>query len=156
MKSILLLFIMLFIISGCGKSYKNDSGRDNKKDMVNSIEQDALQGDTQMKVTMISKHDTYPISTKKVGIMITNNTSVEYQTGDAYIVEQFDGSLWKKVSLEFAYHDALITLLPQEARDFDIYLYPEQYDYEPGKYRIRKEVWSKDQKFEVTCEFNLE
>jgi len=90
-------------------------------------------------VMMTSVQNTYPSTADKVYLTIKNNTSTAMYAGSNYHIEYFNGS-WNKVPLNFCATDICFSLPPQGSRDFTIYLFPEQYDYQPGKYRICKTV----------------
>ncbi len=157
MKKILIALILLLLFSaGCRPvSNSGNTKKDNKRSEADSTMQSNLPKETEMKVTMTSERSTYPALTERVDIIITNNTSIEYYIGD-HSIEFFNGSAWQKIPLEILFHDLLITLLPHEAREFSIYLHPEQYNYAPGKYRVLKTIWSADEKYDITCEFYLD
>jgi hypothetical protein len=44
-----------------------------------------------------------------------------------------------------------VTVLPQESKGFSIYLYPEQYNYRQGKYRVCKTVSTTKHKDDPNC-----
>jgi hypothetical protein len=60
-------------------------------------------------------------------------------------------------------NDVMIILLPQESKDFIIHLYPEQYDYQSGRYRVCKTVSTTQRiddperrTYDLTAEFNID
>jgi uncharacterized membrane protein len=73
-----------------------------------------------------------------------------------YSIEYYNGSTWVKIPLEFCIDDVMIFLHPQESKEFNIYLYPDQYYYQPGKYRICKTVSSNDGIYKLTSPFNIQ
>ena len=158
MKKVLIVLILLSLFgAGCRPiSNSGNTKKDNKRSVADSTVQSNLPKETEMKITMTSEKSTYPASTEKVGITITNNTSVEYYTGGDYSIEFFNGSAWKKIPVDFFYHDVKITLFPHDAREFSVYLYPEKYNYALGKYRVLKTIWSADEKYDITCEFHID
>ena len=111
--------------------------------------------ENEMKITMMAIQNTYSSSTDKVNVIITNNTSFEFYMGMGYSIEYFNGSVWNKIPLEISINDVMITLSPQQSKEFSIYLYPEQYDYKSGKYRICKTVSSNDRTYELTSDLTL-
>ena len=109
-----------------------------------------------MEIIMKTLQNTYPSSTVKINITITNNTFIEYSTDMNYSIEYYNGSTWVKIPLEFCIDDVMIFLHPQESKEFNIYLYPDQYYYQPGKYRICKTVSSNDGIYKLTSPFNIQ
>ena len=79
-----------------------------------------------------------------------------YSTDMNYSIEYYNGSTWVKIPLEFCIDDVMIFLHPQESKEFNIYLYPDQYYYQPGKYRICKTVSSNDGIYKLTSPFNIQ
>ena len=73
-----------------------------------------------------------------------------------YSIEYYNGSFWSKIPLKFCINDVKIFLHPQESKVFNIYLYPDQYYYQSGKYRICKTVSSTNETYELTTEFNIQ
>jgi uncharacterized membrane protein len=109
-----------------------------------------------MEIIMKTLQNTYSSSTVKINITITNNTFIEYSTDMNYSIEYYNGSTWVKIPLEFCIDDVMIFLHPQESKEFNIYLYPDQYYYQPGKYRICKTVSSNDGIYKLTSPFNIQ
>jgi hypothetical protein len=112
--------------------------------------------ETKTEITIMAVQNTYSLSTDKVNVKITNNTLNKCTTGMDYSIEYYDGSIWSKVPIEFGIDDVIIDLPPQKAKEFSIYLYPEQYHYQPGTYRICKTVSSTDETYELTYKFNIQ
>jgi len=161
MKKILIITILLMLFgAGCRPiSNSGNAKKDNKRSVADSTVQNNLPKETEMKIAMTSEKSAYPASTEKLIITITNNTSTEYYTGEDCSIEFFNGSAWKKIPLEFAYNDIGIILFPHKAREFSVYLYPEKYNYAPGKYRVHKTIrpaLTADEKYDITCEFYID
>jgi len=94
---LLIILILMFFLTGCHSSLNsNKAEKNNKRNGADSTVQNNLPKEAKMKITMTSEKSTYPASTEKVDVIITNNTSIEYFTGDEYSIEYFDGSVWKK------------------------------------------------------------
>ena len=143
--SIFLICLLLFCV-GCSQ---------NTKDKSTMREE--------MKMIMKAVPNVYSSSVDKVNVTITNNTSIKVYTGLDYTIEHYNGSAWDKISLDFFINDVMIILLPQESKDFIIHLYPKQYDYQPGRYRVSKTVSTteridnpKRRTYDLTAEFNIE
>jgi hypothetical protein len=117
----------------------------------------------EMKMIMKVVPNAYSSSVDKVNLTITNNTSFKIYTGLGYSIEHYNGSFWDKIPLDPAYFLICITVSPQESKDFIIHLYPEKYDYQPGRYRVCKTVSTtkriddpERRTYGLTAEFNIE
>lgn len=113
---------------------------------------------SEMKISMMLTQETCSSSTEKMNVIIKNNTLVQYYTGMKYSIEYFNSSTWVKVPLDIVVNYSIVLLKSKESEEFSVYLYPEQYHYKAGKYRICKTVYlttdAKDA-YELTSEFNI-
>lgn len=113
---------------------------------------------SEMKISMMLTQEACSSSTEKMNVIIKNNTLVQYYTSMKYSIEYFNGSTWDNVPLDIVVNYVLILLHPKKSEELSVYLYPEQYHYKPGKYRICKNVYlTEDEKdaYELTSEFNI-
>lgn len=117
----------------------------------------------EMKMIIKAEPNAYSSSVDKVNVTISNNTSIKVYTGLDYFIEDYNGSVWDKIPLNFTYFLVRITVFPQESKDFNIHLYPEQHDYKPGRYRVCKTVSTTERiddperrTYDLTAEFNIE
>ncbi|MFT5876083.1 MAG: hypothetical protein ACI8WT_005087 [Clostridium sp.] len=111
-----------------------------------------------MKISMMLTQETFSSSTEKINVIIKNNTLDQYYTGMKYSIEYFNGTTWDKVPLDITVNYVIVLLHPKESKELSVYLYPEQYHYKAGKYRICKNVYlTEDMKdaYELTSEFNI-
>lgn len=150
------LLCLLLICMGCDQKHGDINSMNEDK----TIEQQNFRPE-EINMTMVQT--TYPTPTIMFDVTIKNNTSIKVYTGLDYSIEYYDGTTWNKLPLDFTYFLSLITILPQESKDFSIYLYPEQYNYQQGKYRVRKTVQTTTRKddpksklYDLTAEFNIE
>lgn len=120
-----------------------------------SLDRNKVPGETNMKITMKAEPTTYPLSTDKIYITITNNTPIYCFTGMDYSVEHYNGSTWCNLPLSICAAMTKVDLLSGESKGFDIYLLKNQYDYQPGKYRVRKTISTGEQEYELIAEFEL-
>lgn len=171
-KNLIYFFIcsMLLIVVACrlnyiarnekettvSSTYSNKAAYISKTAQLKVSKQNNVSNDSEKKITMISRQETYPTSIKEINVIIENNTSVEYNTSLGYTIEYFNGSAWSRVPLDFNINYLIVFLPPGESKEFSIYLYPEQYNYKPGRYRISKTVYSSSKDAQIlTCEFNV-
>lgn len=82
----------------------------------------------------------------KVFYKVINNTKNTILFGDRYELQKFSGKNWQKINLSFFVQDIGYILYPGtegSQERFYFKLYPEQYQYKPGLYRILKSYHSK-------------
>ena len=155
---------LLLIAVVCGLNYRvqDDKKSASKLPLLETSEltlakQNDPSNGSERKISMRSRQEAYTTSIKEIYVTIENNTLVDYNTDLGYTVEYFNGSSWDKVPLSFPINLPLVFLRPGESEEFNVYLYPEQYNYKPGRYRIFKTVESSSKDIqELTCEFNIE
>ena len=74
----------------------------------------------------------------KMVVTITNNSTAEYTIGEYYEIEKLNGNKWEKVPLDFNVDDVELIIAAGGSQNFNINLYPEQYKYTAGTYRVIK------------------
>ena len=74
----------------------------------------------------------------KMVVTITNNSTAEYTIGEYYEIEKLNGNKWEKVPLDFNVDDVELIIAAGGSHNFNINLYPEQYKYTAGTYRVIK------------------
>lgn len=94
-----------------------------------------------------------PSSVGKAKLIITNNTKKYASTGLAYYIEFYEHDRWigipmhKKMNdLKYIEHLVAADLMPLSTRELESNLKPIPYDYQPGRYRITKEILTADKK----------
>ncbi len=173
MRKLLLVFISLIICIGCNQNSNYTSNRQQNKLKASNqptlVETKPISKESsvsynknynkseehEMNINMKTELDSYPKTADTITVIITNKNDFKYNTGKDYIIEYYDGSTWDKIPLQFLAHDIMITLLPQEPKEFKINLFSEQYQYKSGKYRICKTIYTSDEKHNICAQFNI-
>lgn len=138
-----LLFSTLLIFLGCN----NASNTPTTKSI--SIPQPIFDSEN-LSITVLSS------TLEKLEIELQNNTSVDLTTSNYYVIEHYMDSEWKEVPLSLNVEDVEIHLPANEAHPFTIELYPEQHEYELGKYRVEKTVSTANGVIHPIIEFHIE
>jgi hypothetical protein len=173
MRRLLLVLIFLILCVGCNQNtnYKNNGKQNNVKVNIwpNLTENTPITKRTsvssnkncngsearKMNIAMKTELDSYPKTIDTLTVVITNKNGFKCNTGKGYNIDYYNGSTWGKIPLQFLVNDIMIILLPQESKEFKINLYPEQYQYKSGKYRIYKTVYSFGGKHNIYAQFNI-
>ncbi len=136
-----LLICLLLISAGCNQrqDYKELPAPETSRLVSSKQNPSGLEAKMKANITMKAVPDTYS-SADKVHVIITNTTSSKAYTDMNYSIEHYEDSEWKKIPLNIVYNLVKISLLPNKSEEFTIYLYPEQYDYKPGQYRVFKTI----------------
>lgn len=71
------------------------------------------------------------INSGKRDVEISNTYAIEYETDDGK---------WEEAPIDYPDDDSMAVIAPEGSMSFVVSLHPEQYDYEPGKYRITKSL----------------
>ena len=149
------IVFMLLMCMGCGQR----SG-----DGINMYDDKTI-GESKIPegITMSIGEISYPTNTDKVIVTIKNNSSHEFYAGSDYHLEYYNGTTWSKVPINFVTTDVAFSLFPKKTKDFDIYLHPEQYKYQPGKYKVYKTISTtlkindpERKTYELTAQFSME
>lgn len=152
---ILLLTIVtaMFLMPGCDHRNAGEIIMNGDSNIQNS----------KIEPVMYIAQPVHSISTERVVVTIKNSLSTNIYSGLDYSIEYYDGATLTKAPIEITYFLSLATILPQESKDFCIYLYPEQYNYLPGKYLVRKSISTTKHAdvpnctiYDLTAEFNIE
>lgn len=106
-------------------------------------------------ITMLATPEICSPAARKLSLKISNHQSAEASTGMDYTIEYLNGTVWTEIPLQFAVNDLKIILLPDASRKIDIYLYPEQYQYKAGQYRICKTVSTAEKEYKVYAPFTI-
>ncbi|MCD7971864.1 MAG: hypothetical protein LUG18_04240 [Candidatus Azobacteroides sp.] len=127
-EKIIILALFVFLpLSGC---------RNNKE---KSISTKTLQSG---KIELTIHPESYDTIPEKVPLKIWNNTPDTIEFEAKYKIEKLAGNTW--VPLEFsdeiAFIDILYILAPGQCKVYDIYLYPDIAEYQPGRYRVHKMI----------------
>ena len=103
-----------------------------------------------------------PSSVGKAKLIITNNTKKYASTGLAYYIESYEHDRWKGISMhrkmnDLKYIEHLIEahLMPLSTRELESNLKPIPYDYQPGRYRITKEITADKKKLLLSTQFRV-
>lgn len=107
-------------------------------------------------VSMNLLQETYPAGTTEFSLVIHNNTEATINSDMYYQIEYLDQENWTPLPLEFTVNDIAFMTSPGESMEHTINLYPEQYDYQPGQYRVQKTVSANNQSWNLTAEFTIE
>lgn len=78
----------------------------------------------------------YDVSAASITVQIANTSQVEGGYGFSYRIERNANGKWAAVPLEFAVDDIAAILPAGKAQTETFSLHQEQYDYEPGTYRV--------------------
>ncbi len=127
---LLTLVIAMFLMPGCDQRNVGEIIMNGDSNIQNSHNEPE----------MYIAQPVHSISTERVVVTIKNNINTNIYSGLDYSIEYYYGATWIKVPIKITYFLSLATILPQESKDFCIYLYPEQHNYLPGKYLVRKSV----------------
>jgi hypothetical protein len=93
-------------------------------------------------ITVSADKTTYAKGTEKVNFVVVNDSSATIEMGEKYTVEKRgERNDWIKTSLTYGWDDIAWTIVPGDRHEFKVYLSDtaDEYDYQPGEYRIRKE-----------------
>jgi hypothetical protein len=103
-----------------------------------------------------------PSTVTKAKLIITNNTKKHASTGLAYYIEFYEHDRWKGISMhrkmnDLKYIEHLIEahLMPLSTRELGSNLKPIPYDYQPGRYRITKEITADKKKLLLSTQFRV-
>jgi len=144
-----LLIVLLIVTYAC----------QNKKGGTENKQQETLKTAADSTVTMTGTPDILTKATDTIQVSIINNTSLEVTTGEYFDIEKYvegtNNAGWQKVPLELGFIDIAYILQPGDSRDFKIYLHPETYNYEAGKYRVRKSASTENGRHELFFDFEL-
>ncbi len=139
-----ILFILCFIICISFTSCKNiqaNNTQNNKEEY------------TGMKV--IADKNTYHVGTEVISFKLENESNIKVETGEWYEIKEYKNGVWNTVPLDFGINFILLCINPKESMSFDIRLYPSQYNYNEGKYKVIKEIEVGGKMYEVEFEFEL-
>lgn len=161
----LTIFSCMFIlfVSSCNSQCTNDhsikqSGIEEKAraDSANTLpDKNTISTDSIFMSANQSRIDIAKDST--ITVVIHNNTDTQITTGLRYKIEFLNNGKWERCEFSEAIVTNLILAIidAQTQKDFIIYLYPQYHRYEPGKYRIVKNVAYKDEEIEVFAYFEI-
>ncbi|MCC8144316.1 MAG: hypothetical protein LIO97_10830, partial [Tannerellaceae bacterium] len=92
-------------------------------------------------VIMLITPRNYPATPEKIELKIMNQSDVPIQFSAGYQIEQFDFEKLKWEEVVFPEGIAFIQVMYElpvgETQTYDIYLYPDQVNYESGLYRVK-------------------
>lgn len=103
----------------------------------------------------VSVTSSYQIGIETISFSVTNNSETELSVNDYNTIEKkINEDEWELFSAP-AYDAWEKTLAPGEKHDFIIWLYPENYDYSVGFYRVCKTFNQNNTYHEYYFEFYL-
>lgn len=129
-----LFFLLLFSSSCFRKKETDDLDKDNKQLI------------TQKPAFFLSfPTDTFAIDSKVIEGFIHNNTSMDFSFGSYYTLEHYEDSVWESVpfSKGMAFNAMAYALPANDSIKISINLFPNKKNYQPGKYRVLKTVFSR-------------
>ncbi len=150
------LFILcpFFLLMACSHQVTAPSTSPDAQQRAENREQN--EENIQLSITPRS----YPAAPQKVELTLTNSTGDTIQFGAGYSVERLDPATgaWEKISFfNSVAVIAIMYMLPAGAsQTYDIQLFPNQVSYEPGSYRIRKNIFIGEENREFHAQFELE
>ena len=148
MKQTLIVFSILALLSvSCRGTARKTTQADNQEQRMQVVQTKDF--------SMTLAQTEYTIPVDMVKLAIKNNTESEAYLNEYYDIEILNGSEWKRIPLELAFIDIAYSLEAGASHEFEIALYPDKYNYKPGKYRIRKNVMTELENFELAGEFVL-
>ena len=154
MKTIgLLLLLVMFggLLSGCiPESSDNTSMADpsragqpvwSSQDGSSGMSESSTgQGGDEKRYRMETEQESYPLGTETIKVAITYIAEEgEGSYGFGYGIErQLEDGEWEGVPIDFSVIALAAILQPGETGELTVDLYPEQYAYTPGRYRVVK------------------
>lgn len=102
-----------------------------------------------------NRFDTIP---EKITYRIENYTDDNIEFGAGFEMDFYQDGQWVKMPFtdQLAVIQVLYGLLSGGSDEFNAYLYPNQFHFEPGNYRLRKTVSTDEGKTEISAEFSIE
>ncbi len=104
---------------------------------------------------VIADKNTYHVGTEVISFKLENESNIKVETGEWYEIKEYKNGVWNTVPLEFGTNFILLCINPKQSMSFDIHLYPNQYNYNEGKYKVIKEIEVGGEMYEVEFEFEL-
>ena len=154
MRYAFVLFYVLyaaFVFSGC--SHKIDIP-DVGRSEINSSANEPQRANA-LSLTILSEKIVFN-PTDTVTIRIENPLPVEINTGYEYSIYQFSNETWVKIPLEILVEDIELAIFPNESFEMEVSLFPEQFDYTAGMYRIEQAIWVDGAKQMLFADFEME
>ncbi len=126
--------------------------------MINNSSKALAELETIDGITMTIKENS--LTNTSTTIVITNNTEVDYSTGQKYRIDKNVNESWYKLSMKEDMVTTMESLAIFSGDSLEMNLNWEKYygKLEPGKYRIVKDVTAEDnpKKYNVAVEFIIE
>ena len=91
---------------------------------------------TQPAYAVTAEPAAYDVSTESITVKITNNSHAEGGYGYAHRIEREISGRWEPLALDIAWNDIWVILPVGQTNTETFSLHREQYDYQPGAYRI--------------------
>lgn len=129
-KKIIILFILIIGLVGCSQYNKE--------------------------IKIISEKDTFNIGTKDISFEILNESKNEIEVGNTYDIMKYENGSWITVPIIHMQDLFSSSIEPGERKTFSISLYPDQYKYSSGRYKVVKEAYDRNKnKFKIEFQFKL-
>ncbi|MCC8188172.1 MAG: hypothetical protein LIP08_11890 [Bacteroides sp.] len=137
------------------------SGQTTGKDMDRKEAETAINDLTEnTNITLEIVPQSYSGVPGQIHLLITNHTTSVLEYGAGYQVEKYDPEAEEWQHMDFFDHVAVISImymLPAgESGSYAISLFPDQVDYEAGRYRVKKQIYTGEESVELYAEFIIE
>lgn len=109
------------------------------------------------KITMNIVEKTNALTKDRISIEISNGLNKEVTLDARYKIEKYNGKDWEELPIDISVEDILTIIPANETKELEIYLYPEQYNYTKGKYRIIRNIQLEqdNKKYQLKTEFEI-
>jgi hypothetical protein len=107
----------------------------------------------------------YPITEDfKVGLSLVNNSDSVFTFGPAYSIEWLNNGKWRQpkprsgaASTHYGFETPLLSIGPHSKKGAWMFFFTRIHFYQPGKYRVKKQVrnWETKQEKTLYAEFEI-
>lgn len=156
--SLLKITCLLLGIAACTPNVKNNELATGPVEKNKKAKNGQLSGALRDRVFMNVQPTQIKISTNnQARLIVTNSSKDSLLLGDLFYIEFYKEKSWNKLPVleGISFNDIGYIIPPGQAKAIIINLRPKAFDYQPGRYRIRKPVqlMSSRRKLDLTAEF---
>ncbi len=123
----------------------------------NSDSKNVKEDNSQMnnQIEILAEENSYKVGIEVIEFEVLNHSEKELILDEKYKIEFFANGSWVDVKLDFSVDDLQINIDTGESRLFEFYLYPEQFNYVEGQYRVVKTATIGEESITLLFDFEL-